>query len=653
MIKILLPDEIKDFLEKIHYNGCYVRLLKTYHKDTYIHLMLFKGKSFSEKIYNYINVDISNECKNCKKITRFVNITSGYKLFCSEKCDKDFKDKNSKLNKKLESQSLYNPKCEHPNCCNYVIKNKNNLWSKHCSNKCKGSHNSLKSRTQARTTLKNNWGVEHALQSPVLLKKSRETLKENWNVENPMYSQEIKDKMIELSREKFGTDNPFQNIKVRQRHTATLKLKYGSHIDNISQIPTAQLKKEKSQYTHKDYMLPSGKIIRYQGYEDRFLDKFLKFNIEDNLEFDQKPNILYKLNINDTVKKTYFPDIFLKNNTIVEIKSDYTFYDDFEKNISKGLTTYNEGYIFVFYILNQKNYVNIHVIDPNFILIKEFLDKNNIEYNLFDKFENNIVDFYIPSLKIIINYRNLNFHNEIYLDKDYYTLRQKYFDLNNITCYTLEENLFNNTTSIEKFLENKLNLSQAKIYARKTKIQIVNSKEAKIFYDLYHFRNYVYAPIHIALIFDNEIVAMMSFTNKKTFGVGNKKQNKSIYTLVRFASKERTVGGASKLLKYFIQNYNPSSIKSFSDNSVSNGNLYKQLGFSLNGQLKSDYRYSYMNSSQLWHRSGFTKKFLEKKLDYFDNCKTEKELMLINGYLRVYDIGKKKWILDLSTKSQN
>ena len=53
------------------------------------------------------------------------------------------------------------------------------------------------------------------------------------------------------------------------------------------------------------------------------------------------------------------------------------------------------------------------------------------------------------------------------------------------------------------------------------------------------------------------------------------------YELLRLCSKKFTniVGGASKLFKYFISKYK-GSIISYTNRRFSNGNIYRQLGFS-------------------------------------------------------------------------
>jgi predicted acetyltransferase len=126
--------------------------------------------------------------------------------------------------------------------------------------------------------------------------------------------------------------------------------------------------------------------------------------------------------------------------------------------------------------------------------------------------------------------------------------------------------------------------------------------------------------------------------------------NKSItdkYELLRFCNKLDTnvIGGASKLLNYFIKNYNPKEIISYADRRWSNGNLYEKLGFEFVHNSKPNYWY--INDNVREYRFKYRKSELVK--DGFDSKKTEKEIMFDRGVLRIYDCGNKKYklIIDL------
>lgn len=105
-------------------------------------------------------------------------------------------------------------------------------------------------------------------------------------------------------------------------------LENGVVLRNKNEANTIKNKKEEHQrkclhcsYKSKQYILPSGKSIRVQGYENDFLDYIFKNNLlrEDEVCFTA-PRIKYDTN------RHYYPDFFIpKYNLIVEIKSNYTF----------------------------------------------------------------------------------------------------------------------------------------------------------------------------------------------------------------------------------------------------------------------------------------------------------------------------------------
>ena len=123
--------------------------------------------------------------------------------------------------------------------------------------------------------------------------------------------------------------------------------------------------------------------------------------------------------------------------------------------------------------------------------------------------------------------------------------------------------------------------------------------------------------------------------NKPRLGIGT---NFNGYELSRFCNKLDTtvIGGADKLLKYFIKTYNPKEIISYADRRWSQGNLYEKIGFTKKNINKPNY--SYIIGLNRKHRFGYRKEILKK--DGFDTKnKTEHEIMLERKIYRIYDCG--------------
>ena len=117
------------------------------------------------------------------------------------------------------------------------------------------------------------------------------------------------------------------------------------------------------------------------------------------------------------------------------------------------------------------------------------------------------------------------------------------------------------------------------------------------------------------------------------------------YEMLRFCNKLNTtvVGGASKLFKYFLNNYDVKEITSYSDNSRGIGNLYTKLGFEFSHNSLPNYYY--IINSVRKHRFNYRKNKLIREGG--DPNKTEVQIMNEKGYFRIFDCGSKKWIFNM------
>ena len=148
-----------------------------------------------------------------------------------------------------------------------------------------------------------------------------------------------------------------------------------------------------------------------------------------------------------------------------------------------------------------------------------------------------------------------------------------------------------------------------------------------------HIQGTVGGKINYGLYYDDELITIM------TFGNGRNVMNGSNYEweLLRFCNKinHSVIGGASKLLKHFIKENNPTNIISYADIRWSDGNLYNKLGF--NYKNSSNPNYYYVVNKKREHRYKFRKDILVS--EGFDSNKTEKQIMTERGYNRIYDCG--------------
>jgi len=117
-------------------------------------------------------------------------------------------------------------------------------------------------------------------------------------------------------------------------------------------------KQQKNSYYYKDYTLPSGKIVRIQGYEDKALDELLLIYREEDLLISNH-DIFSKFGAfeYEYEEKThrYFPDIFLiPENRFIEVKSTRTFSVNRQKNLLKKNSVLAKGLDFVFWIYGKE-----------------------------------------------------------------------------------------------------------------------------------------------------------------------------------------------------------------------------------------------------------------------------------------------------------
>lgn len=206
-------------------------------------------------------------------------------------------------------------------------------------------------------------------------------------------------------------------------------------------------------------------------------------------------------------------------------------------------------------------------------------------------------------------------------------------------------------------IENILHISNTtQIHARKCEIsECLNTKDKSTFLNENHIQGNDKSIISIIAKYNNEIVAIMCFDNKRAMSKSND-HNESVYELTRFCVKldKRVTGIANRLLKYFITNYKPSKIISFADirwTPNSNENLYTKLGFKITKTLPPDYSYFKSSESRYGrlHKFGFGKTNLKRKFpEIYDDSKTEWKMMQELGYDRIWDCGKYKYELELT-----
>jgi len=179
-----------------------------------------------------------------------------------------------------------------------------------------------------------------------------ETTLQRYGVEHYSQSDDWKEKTLKTNMERYGVSNSNKTKEIRDKIKATCIERYG--VEHPSQCQEIMEKIQKNAKKYKEYKMPSGTIRKVQGYEPFALDELLKIYQEDDIITDRKniPRITYIIN---DKKKYYFPDIFIKSiNTIIEVKSTWTYQSKIDNIHEKENATKMAGYNYEIRIFDRK-----------------------------------------------------------------------------------------------------------------------------------------------------------------------------------------------------------------------------------------------------------------------------------------------------------
>lgn len=280
------------------------------------------------------------------------------------------------------------------------------------------------------------------------------------------------------------------------------------------------------------------------------------------------------------------------------------------------------------------------------LFVQNILNRYNIYYIKNDRnvLNGRELDIYIPTYNIAIECNGIYSHSSKYRDSKYHY--NKYSDCleKGIQLVTLwEDQIKNKPDIIESLLLSKLGIFNERIGARKCAIKEVDYKTCNDFLNKNHIQGACQSKIRLGLYYKDKLVSVMTFGNP--IGCSGNKNNKA-HILKRFCSLKhlQIIGGANKLLSYYINTYQPDIIESFACNDISNGNVYEKLGFT---KLQHNSSYWYIKNMRRYHRSTFTKASIVRMgyKDKVDSSWTEREVMKELGYYRIYDCGQTKYSL--------
>lgn len=186
------------------------------------------------------------------------------------------------------------------------------------------------------------------------------------------------------------------------------------------------------------------------------------------------------------------------------------------------------------------------------------------------------------------------------------------------------------------------------VYARNCEIRRIEKEEAQGFLRQHHSYGYAACKYRYGMflrrntgnlcstngIEPDTLVAVATFSNARRW-IKSDQEIRS-YEWIRYASLPhlRISGGMGKMLKTFIKEVNPDDIMTYADMEWSEGNVYRDLGFSLEGEKEP---VTFCIETDMWTRTPIGKtasiqgESCNKEL-YFSNFGSKKYRMKLTDY---------------------
>ncbi len=198
------------------------------------------------------------------------------------------------------------------------------------------------------------YGCEYGLQNEEVKEKIKQTNLERYGCEYGLQNEEVKNKRTQTYLQKYGVENPLKSEEIKKKLRKTCLEKYGT--EHAMQNPEIMENNIKKSYYLKEYILPSKKIIKIQGYENYALNELLQSGVNENdivTGSTNVPNIWY--NDLNNKKHRHFVDIFIPaQNKCIEVKSTWTFKKQKDIVFLKLNAAKELGYLYEIWVYNRK-----------------------------------------------------------------------------------------------------------------------------------------------------------------------------------------------------------------------------------------------------------------------------------------------------------
>lgn len=253
------------------------------------------------------------------------------------------------------------------------------------------------------------------------------------------------------------------------------------------------------------------------------------------------------------------------------------------------------------------------------------------------------VDLYCPEHNLGFEYDGLLWHSEEHRSRTYHRDKDaKALEEGVKIVHIYEDDWVYNRDKLVPWVLDKVGVHWDRNYARDCVVESIAWADAKQFLESNHMQG-ASTPGSVNLgLFTKKghlLVGVMCFVYTD--------QSKDQMVLSRFCTDGLVLGGFSKLLKHFkvSKPEGVTKLLSFSDNGWSEGSIYSSNGFVVEAELPPDYYW--VKGQKRYVKERFRRQFLPEVLEVFDPEKSEAENCRANGYRKLYDSGRKRWVLYL------
>lgn len=549
-----------------------------------------------------------------------------------------------------EGLSYYTPaRCKN---CGKILTLTQARAKSYCSRKCAAS--STEVRQKAEATLKERYGVSHALQSDAIKDKYKKTCVEKYGVENPYAASAVKKKIANTNLAKYGVENASSSAEVKEKRKATSLKRYG-----FSNPAKSDLVKQKTASTNIRVYGAASPLANADVKAKAKRTVLKKYSVDNVAKASQ-----IKAKIKATSIARYGVDTASKNELVAnKIKSSlrHRHYESFVNALkAKGITLLSSkddyiadkqlmlkckcGHVWKNDSLYGNNYQHIFCKKCALDIRTSSVEKELVDYissiysgEIIENSRNVLknskeLDIYLPEKQLAFEFDGTYYHSELFKDAKYHqkkTLECRKLGIRLVHIFEYE--WYANKEKIKSLIRSALGLFSTRIYARHCVAKPIDNDQYRDFLNAYHLQNSINSTIKLGLFYKDKLVAVA--------GWGKSRFKQGEVELHRYCVKAdyQIIGGFSKLIAASSLN----SFISYIDLAHFTGKGYESAGFTKLAYTQPSY--VYCKGTTALNRMSCQKHKLEAMLkEKYNKSLTEHENMRNAGWLKVYDAGNLK-----------